>query len=73
MEQNENNMKWWAQEVECNGKKLSRRVALGYLQRLYYFEQRNRGVNIADLPHTVHYGQRVCTVVLEQLQKLPFQ
>jgi hypothetical protein len=71
MQQNENNMKWWAQEVVYNGKKMSRRVALGFLQRLYYFEQQRQGRNIADLPHTVHCGQRICTAVLEQLKQLP--
>jgi hypothetical protein len=71
LQQNEKNQQWWAQEVEYNGKKMSRRIAMGLLQRLYYFEQQKEGHSIAECPHTVHYGQLVCVDVLKQLEQLP--
>eukprot|EP00029_Vermamoeba_vermiformis_P013409 TRINITY_DN832_c0_g1_i1.p1 TRINITY_DN832_c0_g1~~TRINITY_DN832_c0_g1_i1.p1 ORF type:complete len:1725 (-),score=428.66 TRINITY_DN832_c0_g1_i1:31-4932(-) len=70
MEIHEQNNTYWATKVLMNNRVMARRDALSIVQRVFFLECSSQGQVTENLPQIVHYGHKLATTVVEQLNEL---
>ncbi len=70
MEIHEQNNAYWSTKVLMNNRVMTRREALGIIQRVFFLECSSQGQVTENLPQIVHHGHKLATTVVERLNEL---